>query len=121
MLKKYIKELFDVAKRGDDREESFYSTLKGLLMDYYSSSGTEKYKVTILPKKTDAGNPDFRIWDGNQKIVGYIEAKSPSTIDLDKIEDSEQMKRYLDTFPNLILTNFLEFRFYRNGKVISSV
>ncbi|MCX8028205.1 MAG: N-6 DNA methylase, partial [Thermodesulfovibrionales bacterium] len=72
--------------------------------------------ITTLPKKTEAGNPDFRIWDGNQHITGYIEAKDPSVEDLDKIEDTEQLKRYLHTFPNLILTNFLEFRLYRNGQ-----
>ena len=32
------------------------------------------------------------------------------------MEDSEQLKRYRSTFPNLILTNFLEFRLYRNGE-----
>ncbi|MFH1703247.1 MAG: type ISP restriction/modification enzyme, partial [Nitrospirota bacterium] len=74
--------------------------------------------VTVLPKKTEAGNPDFRIWDGKQHITGYIEAKDPTIDNLDRIEDTKQLKRYLHTFPNLILTNFLEFRLYRNGLLI---
>lgn len=77
--------------------------------------------MTILPKKTEAGNPDFRIWDGKQHIIGYIEAKAPNKTDLDDIENTDQLKRYLHTFPNLILTNFFEFRFYRNGTLIDSV
>ncbi|MBI4726670.1 DNA methyltransferase, partial [candidate division TA06 bacterium] len=77
--------------------------------------------VTTLPKKTDAGNPDFRIWDGQHDIIGYIEAKEPAKDNLDVIETTGQLKRYLHTFPNLILTNFLEFRLYRNGECIDTV
>jgi len=74
-----------------------------------------------LPKKTEAGNPDFRIWDGKQNIVGYIEAKGTFEKNLDYIENGEQLKRYRHTFPNLILTNFFEFRLYRNGRLIDKV
>ncbi len=77
-------------------------------------------QITTLPKKTDAGNPDFRVWDGKQNVVGYIEAKKPGEI-LDHIEDSEQLKRYRSTFPNLILTDFYEFRLYRNGEMTDRV
>jgi len=81
----------------------------------------KKVDVTILPKKTEAGNPDFRIWDGKNHITGYIEAKDPSITNLDYIEDTEQLKRYLSTFPNVILTNFYEFRLYRDGQRIAQV
>jgi predicted helicase len=91
------------------------------LNTYAKSSKRNNVYVTTLPKKTEAGNPDFRIWDGSQEITGYIEAKAPTVTDLDRIAVSEQMKRYLSTFPNVILTNFLEFRLYRDGKLIDSV
>lgn len=68
-------------------------------------------KVLVLPRKTEAGIPDFRIGK-NGEIVGYIEAKTPDT-NLGEVEDSEQLKRYRESLPNLILTNFLEFRLYR--------
>ncbi len=55
-----------------------------------------------------------------QHIVGYVEAKTPDT-NLDLTEDSEQLKRYRETFPNLILTNFYEFRLYRDGEKIETV
>ncbi len=49
-----------------------------------------------------------------QRVVGYIEAKTPEH-DLNLVERTEQIERYKNTFPNFILTNFLEFRFFRNG------
>lgn len=120
MLEKYISEIFATYSKGDAREESFYHALKNLLEEYATSINKKNVQVTTLPKKTEAGNPDFRVWDGKQRIVGYLEAKLPET-DLNRIEDSEQLKRYLDTFPNLILTNFFEFRLYRDGQLIDKV
>ena len=121
ILKSYFKKIFDVNKTGDAREESYYSTLEDLLKIYGDTIEKKKFHVTTLPKKTEAGNPDFRIWDGKQHIVGYIEAKPPSIKYLDQIETTDQLKRYLHIFPNLILTNFFEFRLYRNGTLIDKV
>ena len=121
MLKTYFKEIFEVAKRGDATEESYYSCLKTLFENYAKSINKKHVHVTTVPKKTEAGNPDFRVWDGRQHIVGYIEAKDTSVEYLDKIEGTKQLKRYLHTFPNLILTNFFEFRLYRDGRLIDSV
>ncbi len=121
MLKSYLKKISDIINRGDAREESYYSTLEELLKKYTDSVGKKNIQITTLPKKTEAGNPDFRIWDGEQHIVGYIEAKAPTIDDLDRIEHSEQLKRYRHTFPNLILTNFFEFRLYRNGTLTDKV
>ena len=121
MLKSYLKRIFEVAKRGDAREESYYSCLEELLKNYSESINKKHIQTTTLPKKTDAGNPDFRVWDGKQHIVGYIEAKAPAVEHLDQIKETEQLKRYLHTFPNLILTNFFEFRFYREGQLVEKV
>ena len=121
MLKAYLKRLHAIYMQGDAREESYYSVLESLLNDYAESVGKKNIHVTVLPKKTEAGNPDFRIWDGRQHITGYIEAKDISIHNLAAIESSGQMKRYLSTFPNLILTNFFEFRLYINGNFVESV
>ena len=121
MLKSYFKKIFEVSKTGDAREESYYSTLEDFLKSYGDSVEKKKFHTTTLPKKTEAGNPDFRIWDGKQHIVGYIEAKAPTIEYLDQIETTDQLKRYLHIFPNLILTNFFEFRLYRNGALIDKV
>jgi len=120
-LKDYVKALFETGKHGDAREESYYSCVKGLLETFAKESGHAKVQVTSQPKKTEAGNPDFRVWDGKQHIVGYIEAKPPTQENLEIIETSNQLKRYLHTFPNLILTNFFQFRLYRNGQLIDTV
>jgi hypothetical protein len=94
--------------------------MEQMLLSVASLLGKSKVDVTTLPKKTEGGNPGFRIWDGKSMIVGYIEAKNLET-DLDDVENNEQLKRYRDTFPNFILTNFLEFRFYRDGQLMDSV
>ncbi|MFZ2147999.1 MAG: type ISP restriction/modification enzyme [Sedimentisphaerales bacterium] len=121
MLKVYLKEIFKIAQKGDAREESYYKALASLMENFTQSIKRPKTQVTILPKKTEAGNPDFRIWDGRQNIVGYIEAKTPTEENLDKIEESEQLKRYRGAFANVLLTNFFEFRLYRNGSLIDKV
>ena len=120
MTKKYLSNLFKTYQKGDAREESYYKHLADFITEFSESQRKRKIDVTILPKKTEAGNPDFRIWDGRQKITGYIEAKDLG-VDLDRIEDSEQLERYLSTFPNVILTNFTEFRLYRNGERIEQI
>jgi predicted helicase len=120
VLKKYLNKVANTTAQGDAREESYYGQFSEFLNDIASNIGKTKTQITILPKKTEAGNPDFRVWDGSQHIVGYIEAKRPGE-NLDIIETSRQLKRYRGTFPNLILTDFYEFRLYRNGKLIDRV
>ena len=114
----YLSALTEVAQRGDAREESFYGCLGDLLDAVAAEIGVNNAHVTTLPKQTEAGNPDFRVWNGRDRITGYIEAKRPSEERLDYVEDSEQLRRYRETFPNLILTNFFEFRLYRHGELI---
>jgi len=121
MLTAFFRRIFDITRQGDAREESYYSSLETLFKAYCDTHGKKNVHVTTLPKKTEAGNPDFRIWDGKQDIVGYIEAKSPTEENLDPIERSEQLQRYCHTFPNLILTNLFEFRLYREGDLIDKV
>jgi predicted helicase len=106
--------------RGDAREESYYKHLETLIQAFAQEKKLKKINITILPKKTEAGNPDFRVWDGKNHITGYIEAKDPSVTHLDVIQETEQLKRYRDTFPNVILTNFYEFRLYRDGELIKT-
>ncbi|MGI8746234.1 MAG: hypothetical protein ACR2NN_27365 [Bryobacteraceae bacterium] len=47
--------------------------------------------------------------------VGYLETKDIGK-SLDEAERSDQLKRYLRSLPNLILTDYLEFRWYVNGE-----
>ncbi|NOZ60587.1 MAG: N-6 DNA methylase [Calditrichaeota bacterium] len=119
LLEQYLKNLTATSRRGDAREESYYQHLHNLIEQFTDIKKIKKIDITIVPKKTEAGNPDFRIWDGKNHITGYIEAKDPSVTNLDYVENTEQLRRYLSTFPNVILTNFYEFRLYREGKKIA--
>jgi len=76
MLKSYLRNIFKTANQGDAREESYYSTLELLLKEVAESFDKRKFHITTLPKTTEAGNPDFRVWDGKQHIVGYIPESS---------------------------------------------
>lgn len=120
MIETYIKKIASITRQGDAREESYYPALAALLEEFSETKRKKKVHITVLPKKTEAGNPDFRVWDGKHSQVGYVEAKPPRA-NLDEIETSEQLKRYISTFPNLILTNFYEFRLYRNGQRVAHV
>ena len=121
LLERYLQNLSNTTIHDDAREESYYKHLDHLIQQFAELFKIKNIDVTILPKKTEAGNPDFRIWDGKNHITGYIEAKDPSVTNLDSSEGTEQVERYRSTFPNVILTNFYEFRLYRDGQRIAQV
>jgi len=63
--------------------------------------------------KAKHGNkPDFVVVKNDVPLL-YIETKDIG-VSLNKVEKSEQMARYFG-YTNLILTDYLEFRFYRDG------
>lgn len=120
ILRTYFKEIHEIYVEDKFREESFYIAFKRLLDECsHILKIEENAHVLVLPRKTEVGIPDFRIGK-NGEIIGYIEAKTPDA-NLSEVEDSEQIKRYRDSLPNLILTNFLEFRLYRYGSPIDKV
>jgi type I restriction-modification system DNA methylase subunit len=120
ILNSYFAEIHRVYVGGNFREESFYSSLKKLVDGCFQFFSLESQPgVLVQPKKTEVGIPDFVI-KRNGDIVGYIEAKSPGA-NLDDTEKSGQLKRYRESLPNLILTNLLEFRLYRNNDLIDKV
>ena len=119
-LTAYLKEIHETYVRRDFREESFYPYLKDLFENCAHFFITEEEaKALVLPKRTEVGIPDFLIRKDGE-IVGHIEAKVPDS-NLREIEKTEQIRRYRDALPNLILTNFVEFRRYRNGAFIEQV
>lgn len=120
LLAEYVRQLAEVATHGDAREESFYPPFATLIKQMAAAHGLTGIHVVQQPRPTEAGNPDFRVWDGRERIIGYIEAKAPDKELLDPVEDTEQLRRYIKTFPNLLLTNFLEFRLYRHGQRVQT-
>lgn len=119
-LNNYIERMAEIMQRGDAREETYYPSLETLITSLAEELNQNDVDVTTLPKRTEAGNPDFRVWDGRHQVTGYIEAKQPDT-DLNKIAETEQLKRYRGTFPNVILTDFFEFRLYKDGELVDKV
>lgn len=74
-------------------------------------------QATNEPKhRTDCGAPDFVVLrTAGHLPIGHIEAKETG-VSLADVHDSEQLRRYRQYLPNLILTNYLDFRWYVGGK-----
>ncbi len=73
------------------------------------------------PKRIACGAPDFIVLR-NDLAIGHLEAKDLSVPIRDmKGGDKEQQERYKAALPNLIYTNGLDWDFYRNGELRTSV
>jgi hypothetical protein len=70
-------------------------------------------QATNEPTRIQCGAPDFIVARGNTTI-GYIEAKDIG-VSLHEMERSDQLRRYRTSLNNLILTDYLEFRWYVDG------
>ena len=71
------------------------------------------------PRRQKCGAPDYIVQKKSIQI-GYIEAKDIDK-NLDMFENSEQLERYRASLDNLILTNYIEFRFFINGEKVDTV
>jgi predicted helicase len=113
-IRPYLSELRTEFGYGNTTEHSFRTALKNLLESFDSS-----IHATNEPRRrTDCGAPDMAIYR-NGLTIGYLEAKDLD-VNLAEAERSEQIKRYLRSLPNLILTNQLEFRWYVDGRLRQS-
>lgn len=114
-IQEYLKDIAQKLAKGNATEHTYRSALSNLSAALLSSN----YALTNEPKRQACGAPDY-ILDADGIPIGYIEAKDIGT-DLDKVENSDQMRRYLASLDNLILTDYLEFRFYRSGAKIRTI
>src|SRR3989344_2333999 len=103
----YLSAIAEKYKTGQAQEHTYRAAFEKLVSVLDST-----LKVFNEPKRSEHGNPDFVFLHGDI-TAGYAETKDVG-VDLDKTEKSEQMERYLG-YSNLILTDYLEFRFFRNG------
>ena len=99
LLKSYLSELSTIALKGDAREESFYGALSGMLAGVAESGGRDYVRVTTLPAKMEGGNPDFRLWNGTDRIIGYVEAKKPTEEDLSRSRNPNNSGATAPRFP----------------------
>ena len=97
-------------RAGNATEHTHRPALKALLesLDADITATNEPQHIV------DVGAPDFII-ERNKTPLGYVETKEVGE-NLDKIEKSEQLKRYRAALPNLLLTDYLEFRWYVEGE-----
>ena len=119
-FRQYISSIRANLKQGDATEHTHRPALKTLL-----ESALHGITATNEPKRIECGAPDFAI-SANALTIGYIEAKD-CHISLDALErdsrlknpgspNGKQLKRYRHALPNLILTNYTEFRWYVDGE-----
>lgn len=106
-----------ISKKYSHEETSEYgyrTDFEILLNKVFDNVKVKKFNKRIDhdAKAIDGNKPDFVLFNGEIPIL-YIEAKDIG-VSLDKIENSDQMRRYYG-YANLVLTDYIEFRFYRNG------
>ena len=115
----YLVDIDREFKTGVAKEHSYRPALKKL----FESINTSKPITAINePQRGTFGAPDFMIKSGDA-VIGFAEAKDIGVNRLDNLFDREleQKERYLDGLPNLIYTDYLEFRFYREGNETARV
>jgi len=105
----YLRSIENELSQGNATEHTHRSALKALL-----ESLGDGIVATNEPRRVECGAPDFVITRGSTTI-GYVEAKDVGK-SLDEAEHSDQLQRYRDPLTNLVLTDYLEFRWYVNGE-----
>ena len=105
----YWKALRQALERGNATEHTYRPALKALVEALQAG-----VTATNEPKREACGAPDFIVTCGSAP-QGYIEAKDIGR-SLDEAERSEQLTRYLHSLTNLILTDYLEFRWFVVGE-----
>ena len=111
VFEKYFKAL--QAHRVDQiTEHSHRSNLQQLL----ESIASPKTKVLHEPKREGKfGSPDFKITQV-ESIIGYVENKKMEE-NLDKILKTDQIKKYQALSDNILITNYIEWIWIKDGKV----
>ncbi|MBN2594160.1 MAG: N-6 DNA methylase [Sedimentisphaerales bacterium] len=112
VFNKYLSEINKAYLRGDATEHTHRPALKNLIEAINN-------KITAInePKRIACGAPDLLVTFKKRTIeqtIGYIECKDIG-VNLNQAEKNEQIKRYLSK-DNLILTDYIEFRLYIDGK-----
>jgi hypothetical protein len=109
---RYLSRLEKALQARNATEHTHRPALKDLLEELGS-----KITATNEPKRSECGAPDYVVTRNTQfgpLTIGYVEAKDVGQA-LDESEHGEQLKRYRKALPNLILTDYLEFRWYIDG------
>ncbi len=106
----YIQSISSKFSHEETSEMGYRADFEVLLKRIFES--IKVHRIDHDAKAKQGNKPDFVVLNYDIPIL-YIETKDIGT-SLDKIEKSEQMARYYG-YANLVLTDYVEFRFYRNG------
>ncbi len=104
MLKKYLEGIKDLTP--ESNELAHRRSLHNLL-DSLKDNFNKEFKIEHESREKQGGQPDFRIsYQGLN--IGYIENKRVGT-NLSRLLKSDQVLKYLELNPNLMLTDYLNF------------
>lgn len=113
-IKHYLEQINRTYVAGNATEHSYRGDLRQLL-----EIELPEAEVTNEPKRIECGAPDYVV-TRDAVPLGYIEAKNIGE-SLDSKAYQDQLSRYRDALGNLIFTNYLEFRLYRDGDLRMAV
>ena len=113
-IRTYLRSIEETRSTGLATEHSYRPALKTLI----ETLGGEGTKALNEPSHVECGAPDFIVQQGGIPI-GHIECKDIG-VSLVQAESTDQLGRYRAGLPNLILTDYLEFRWYVEGELRES-
>uniref|UniRef100_UPI0015E79078 type ISP restriction/modification enzyme n=1 Tax=Helicobacter pylori TaxID=210 RepID=UPI0015E79078 len=104
MLKEYLESIRDLTPEKNElrHRPSLYNLLKGL-KDHFN----KEYEIEHEPERKQGSQPDFRV-SLQGLSIGYIENKRVGT-NLRQLLKNDQILKYLELNPNLMLTDYLNF------------
>ncbi len=108
-LREYRLRVEETRASGQAREHSYRPALKSLV-EALAGDGVHAINE---PARVSCGAPDF-IVERSGVPLGHVECKDVGA-HLENVESGEQLRRYRQGLPNLILTDYLEFRWYARG------
>ncbi|GAA9750311.1 DNA methyltransferase [Helicobacter pylori] len=104
MLKEYLESIKDITdKKNELTHRLFLHNLLDKLKDHFN----KEFKIEHEPEREQKSQPDFRVSIQGLNI-GYIENKRVGT-NLSQLLKSDQILKYLELNPNLMLTDYLNF------------
>ena len=116
-IQTYINNCNRLFQTGNAREHSYRGDLQQLLNEIIND---KDIVVTNEPARiVKVGAPDYSITRKDIPI-GYIEAKDINK-PLDSKDYKEQFDRYKNALDNLIITDYLDFWFYKQGELTNKI
>ncbi|MCQ2704903.1 N-6 DNA methylase [Helicobacter pylori] len=107
MLKEYLEGIKDLTP---EKNELTHRTFLQILLKGLKDNFNKEFKIEHEPERKQGSQPDFRVsYQGLN--IGYIENKRVGTdlSQLLKAKKNDQILKYLELNPNLMLTDYLNF------------